>query len=370
MSRSQSVRVPVLRVNGVNYTGWKSVEMQNSLDQLVGAFGARVAFKDGIDIAIGDKYELVLAAPDGLDSSAPLASGWIDGLEINYTGSSHDITISGRDKACDLVDCSVVASDYPASWRNATLAAILNAVCAPFEIEVFFDTTAADAAAARIRYARAEEGDTIVQLINKLCATQAVLPISLGDGRLTITRAGAVLSGDRLSLGYNIKSGSLRADDSGRFGKYVVKGQSSGQNEWGQSVTWQFKGSATDVLIEGQRRRQTVVTSQDARNTTEATNEAAWLAAQRAGKARAYEYELSGWEQEDGSRVPWQLNSLVRVADSILGLDDALLLISAVDRSYDVDGGMKTKLQLVEPDAYRLRRVPLRFPPTNADRSW
>jgi len=369
--KQASARVPVLRVNGTPYYGWKSVEMQNSLDQLCGSFGAAITFKVGVNIKMGDAYTLELSDPNNYDvNSVIFQGGWIDGMENSYDAETHDITLTGRDVTCDLVDCSIVGKDFPSSWRNVTLRSLIEALCAPFEIPVEFIGEAATTGAEKVLYARADEGDTVSKLIEKVCASFAKLPLSYGDGRLTIARAGAALARDKIEVGYNVKSGSLAADDSQRFSKYVVKGQGSGKSDWGQEVTWQFKGEAEDALIKRQRYRPIVVTSQDSRNAAQAKTEAEWTARQRVASARRYSYKLAGWEQSDSARTPWELNSLVEVTDPFFGLDKHQLLIQEVKRSLDEDSGSITELALVEPDCYALKKTMLTFPNNAAERSW
>lgn len=336
----------VLKINGQALEGWQSIQVNQGLNQMAGTFGFLSSdkfpkkLKDwGIKIGQSATVEV-----DG----QVISDGYIDGIPISYDSTSHSIQFVGRDITQDLIDCSFVDPDDPTKteWKDTPLLDIIKDLAAPFGIEVVADErTQLDAS--EIVSTKVEESATVAELIRELCQIKGLLPISLGDGRLTITRSGTNKVFDSLESGKNIKSGSFLQDNKDRFSDYFVKGQ--GVTSITEEATDYTTPLATlkDNVIK--RYRPLVILPEKKIKPGEAEKRVQWESRNRAGKSRTMEYEVVGWTQSNG--VVWPLNSIVKVKDDFFGIEQDLL-ISQINFSVDSDNGTTTTLTLVHKDTY------------------
>ena len=109
-----------LTINGIDYTGWETIEITRSVQDLTGAFSIQVVdiqrFEGKPQIRAGDPCKLTIRNTPEEDEQLIL-TGHIDSVAGNVTGEGISFTINGRDLAADLVDCAVV---FPTSWREVT----------------------------------------------------------------------------------------------------------------------------------------------------------------------------------------------------------------------------------------------------------
>lgn len=351
----------ILKVAGKAFRGWTSVVVEKSLYQITGAFGLSAT-----DIFPGNmqKWGFVLGDECVIEiNGQTIITGYIEDLPITYSNDSHNIQIGGRDKTGDLVDCSFIESRN--AWTDQTVLHIITALCSPFSIDIAVDDSVTTQVKTKVvGEFRADEGDVIFDLIIKLCRSVAILPVSYGDGKLTLTRAGIEYKAhDTLELGVNVKSGSIDQSNKDRFRTYIVKGQGEGTDE---KTLWDIIEPVAPPYVDEiiMRYRPIVIFSERKCDTGQCIVRAEWEARNRAGKSRNLEYEVQGWTQSNGD--VWPLNAMVSVKDSFLGINNSLL-IAAVSFSLDSSFGMITRLSLVDPKAFNILAEPITDMGTGAD---
>lgn len=96
-----------IRVGGKTYGGWKSVVIEIGMDQLTRGFKLSVTdtFPGNTDfhrLRNGDRVQLFIG--DDL-----ICTGYIDHVNVSYNGTSITVTVDGKSKTVDLVDCCPVA---------------------------------------------------------------------------------------------------------------------------------------------------------------------------------------------------------------------------------------------------------------------
>ena len=96
-----------IRVGGKTYGGWKSVVIEIGMDQLTRGFKLSVTdtFPGNTDfhrLRNGDQVQLFIG--DDL-----ICTGYIDHVNASYNGTSITVTVDGKSKTVDLVDCCPVA---------------------------------------------------------------------------------------------------------------------------------------------------------------------------------------------------------------------------------------------------------------------
>lgn len=339
-----------LTVRGKQFTGWKVAYVSKSLLQVAGTFGFSAtntfAYKPkSWNLRLGDSCKVKIG--DQL-----MITGSIEDMPISYDKETHTIQVAGRDATGDLVDCSHV--DLPNEYLGQTVAEIIVSLCDPFGISVVIDDTAAEAAAANVEDFEYDQG-TVFEEISKLCRKKAILPVSYGDGKLTLTRVGSSHTKDSLTLGVNIKAGVLDQSDRDRYSYYIVKGQGKDApySDW-----------EDDVMKDKDIYRPLIILAENEDSIAECRDRAEWESRVRAGQSRKIQYEVQGWTQSNG--VVWPLNSLVRVKDVFFGIDDTML-ISDLQFNINNESGTTTKIGLVFPETFELRVEPVKEIKTKYD---
>jgi prophage tail gpP-like protein len=330
-----------LFINEKIYSGWTFVSIRKSLEQIAGVFelGFTERFPGNVSkwrIRLGDACEVRLAGET-------VISGYIDDIDPSHDAEAHSIIVRGRDQTADLVDCPYV--ETPNEWENQTLDKIVDVICFPFDIPLVLNTDVGEP----FEHERTKEGDTAFDFISDLCKQRSILPVCFGDGNLTLTRTGNEQALSALILGKNIKSGMLKQSSKDRYREYVVKAQGTGFDEKKLADYVEPFGESIDVNIT--RYRPLVIISETQGTNKSLQERARWEKTTRIGRSRKYMCTVQGWQQFPHP-VLWQLNTLVRISDDIVGLNDTWL-ISGLNFSLTEDGGTITEITAMPPVAFQ-----------------
>jgi prophage tail gpP-like protein len=328
-----------LVVDGREFMGWKSVRVTTGIDRVARDFDLSVtedwpgSNAAGMRVQPGQSCELWFGGDKML-------TGWIDAAPIAYDATSIKVSVKGRSKTADLVDCS--APDKPGQYMGLSVLSLASELARPFGVSVRSESGLQDP----ISDVQVEQGETAFNVLDKVLRLRALLATDDGDGNLVLTRAGGVRNATALVLGENILTGQAERDAAKRFRTYIVKGQRSGSDEdFGVSAS-EGEGSATDSAIRAQRRKVTVASGQaDGRM---CADQAAWECASAFGNSWKATYTVQGWRQGDGAL--WAPNSNVFVDDDLIGFKTELL-IGEVEYSLSESGTICT-LTVAPPGAW------------------
>ncbi|MCM0018498.1 MAG: hypothetical protein NBV67_00740 [Tagaea sp.] len=326
---------------GTVYGGWKSATIRTSIENLAGGFqieasqrwpggASRLMPGDRVTVAIGG--EAVIA-------------GHIDAIDVKYDAKTHDVTIAGRDRTGDLVDCS--AANEPGEWQGVKLGTIARALCRPFGVDVTIDGDEGPA----FDFFRLTEGETAGAALERLCRHRGLLRVADAKGGLLLTRAGTARAPAAIKLGVNVLAASLRLDDSQRHSVYTVKGQAPQADLQAASQTVSPVARVTDKGVS--RHRPLIVIAEEPGDEAQYAVRATWEANMRFGKARRGSYTLAGWT---ANGKLWRPNALVRIDDEFAGLAEGLLIVG-VDYTLD-ERGSRTALHVARAAAFDLRPMP------------
>lgn len=315
------------------YGGWKSVRVERSIDAVAGGFSIGMADPRnprilvpkevlGWPIAPGDGCRVLIGDDVVID-------GWIDETAPAISADSHDLSVSGRDRTGDLVDCS--ADHSPDEW-NAPLDQIAAILCRPFGIQV--SVAGVDLGAPFAPF-KLQPEETAFGAIERMCRMRAVLPMSDGAGGLLLTRAGAARAASAIVEGENLLWAKATYSMKERYSRVTVKGERG-------------KASATDPMVA--RHRPLIVLAEQEDDGVPSEARARWETTVRAGRAGKVTVAVQGWRQADGSL--WPLNAEAAVHIPTLDLSGRLLI--AARRLVLDEGGRVTELDLVRRDAYDL----------------
>lgn len=330
----------ILYVNGKIYEGWKEVEIKRSLKAASGSFSMSIT-----DRWSGQNAPWIIAPGDAAEvriGADVLITGYVDTVSSSMDKDARNISVSGRDKTADIIDCSVVSKT--GEYANVTLLSLAQNLCAPFGISV----AASQSTGAAFEVFKVQQGEAVFEALDRAARKRGFLLTSDTKGGLFITRPGSTRSNTRLQQGENIKVASSTFDSKERFSEYIVKGQDSGfTNEVDPAFAYAVKASAKDPTVA--RYRPLVIQSEQLTSIGDAKTRAGWEATTRAAKSGKFNITVQGWRQGDGSL--WQPNQLILAYADWIGLNGEML-VTDVSYSLTSEQGTICVLSLERKDAY------------------
>ncbi len=366
-----------LRVGGNIHAGWKEINVRTGIEQLAGTFELSVTERwpeqpEDWVIPAGEYCEVLIG-------DDPVISGYVDSVNVSYDANSHEIKVTGRDRAGDLVDCSAPST----AFSNLTLEQIAQQLCKPFNIEVFDETENGKKlnkkqkkagkkgqppkktrVAGKVPKQACQNGETVFKTLDKLARTDGVLLVSDREGGLVITRAG--MGGDCetvLEFGVNILQASLENSHAALFSEITVKGQAAAPGDSKFDVSKSApKGSikrapgSTTGNSQITRYRPLIIVAETQADAKRCQQRAEWEAANREAKSKKVTITVQGW-REPATGELWEINKMVHVRDPWLRLD-GWWLISAVNYKLS-EAGSTSVLSLVSDKAFdQLPEIP------------
>lgn len=350
-----------LIVGGKAYIGWTGVSITRRVEAIAGDFRLDIA-GPRLPWRISDESVCTLKIGD-----ETVISGFVDESRRVFDGGGCMLSASGRDRAAALVDSSVLLKKW--EFKGVSAFDICTAVADPFGIRVGLqkglvqeailggggpayrpapDAPAAPSVTEPFEKISLNPGETAFEVIDRVCRVVGVLPISDGLGGLVLSRAGAEQTTTALVEGENLLSADFVSDASGRFRRYVVRGQSRGSDtRYGASAA-AVSGEASDMGVV-REERVLLIRPHGSVTTREARQIAEWECAIRKARARRAAVVVQGWHQRNGKL--WPINAVVGISSPSLGLDGTML-ISEVSFELSAEVGTITRLSLVQPDSY------------------
>ncbi|NUT73464.1 baseplate protein [Pseudomonas sp. C1C7] len=328
-----------LTVDGIEYGGWKSVEITADLERQFRSFKLDITWQwpgQTVDqrIRAGAPCEVKI----GKDL---VLTGYVFKAPIRYDGQQVSLSIEGSSKTRDLVDCA--ATNRPNQWQEQPLLGIVQALAMEYSLYVVNEIPET----ARLAKHTIVPGETVFQSIDRLLSLFRVFSTDDEQGRLVLARPGSAgRASDALELGKNILSANAPMDYSQVFSEYRVIGQQKGSDKQSGAAVSEVQATAADLSF---KRRRTTVINEGTQLTFElAQQRALWESATRMGQALTTTYQVQGWRQANGDL--WRHNTLVRVKDPVLGFDEDML-ISRVTYSLSAQGSVTT-LQVAPPHSF------------------
>lgn len=334
-----------LTVDGLEYGGWKSVQITADLERQFRTFKLDVTWQWPGQTTV---RRIQPGAPCEVRIGNDLVlTGYVFKAPISYDGRQIGLSIEGSSKTQDLVDCA--ATNRPNQWHQQSLLSIVEALASSYGVAVVSEI----AETARLGSHTIVPGETVFQSIDRLLTLFRVFSTDDAQGRVVLARPGSGgRASDVLELGKNILSASAPMDYSQVFSEYRVIGQQKGNDQKSGAAVSEVEAVSTDL---GFKRRRVTVINEGMQITPElALQRANWEAATRVGKASATTYQVQGWRQANGDL--WRHNTLVRVKDPVLEVDGDML-ISRVTYSLSAQGSTTT-LQVAPPHTFDANPTP------------
>ncbi|MCK4787459.1 MAG: hypothetical protein KAV87_27120 [Desulfobacteraceae bacterium] len=340
-----------LFINGKIYEGWKKVSVRRSLDLFADSFELTLT-----DNRAGDARIIKLGSPCRvMIDNEPLITGFVDRIKPSYDANGRQLTLAGRSKTADLVDCSPPPQGNGAGQRNTqTLLHLATTIAGHFGIKVRSEVTGLEPIQSVLEY-----GQTPFEFLEVHARAAAVRLVSDPDGNIVIVKESKAKVKTALVLGENIEAADGEFSERDRFSHYYFFGQrSSLDGDGGDAESCaHISGLAEDINM---RYRPNVMIAEGVLDGSGmAKRRAEWQRNIQYGRSRQAVYTVSGWRHEDGL---WKPNTNVLVKDEWMGFNGkdgkgAWLMIGTVEFVLD-DGGKRTRLTVMPKEAYDLIPLP------------
>lgn len=328
----------VLKLNGADYGGWLEQRASRSIEHVCGTFDLSMTDRWAIEkvrreLHPGDECQILL---DG----ESVLNGYIDVMEPSYSATSHVLRVSGRDRTCDLVDCSAEVDAY--EFMGVDLETIARFLCEKFEIGLRVETATGEP----FRKFVVHPGETAFQVIERAAKQRGVLCTTDGAGDLVLCSRGTG-TGDDLVEGGNILAARAPQDWRNRYSIYRVNGQ---MPAFLDGLDEPFEGQYGEAIDRNiHRYRPLTINCECYADAGGARARAEYECCCRAGKANRHYITVPGWRQS--SDALWTPNLLVTVRSPMIDADGVNMIVAGVSWMVG-SGGEVTNLELARPDAF------------------
>ena len=336
-----------LIVDSLDYSGWTDFSFSTSLDSLCGsfAFGLRYTTET---MAVGPGMPIQALVDDRL-----LFTGYIDRMSRKVSSSAFSVAYSGREKTCDLVDCS---AEYKTGvWKtNTSVQSIVDSLAKPYGI------SCDDPTGYTMKRFSLDDGETVFSAIDRICRINRTFPITTPEGNITFIPAAFPFADDTLVLGDNVFSHEDTVDYANRFSKYTAKGQTDSgtsvdyfdntqqEQKWSSTISGVAEDKWMSVFFG--RYRNSVLHPESITSNAKAKEAAEWEAKTRASRSTSMTLGVKGWYQADGKTL-WAPGTRVKYIADMLGISDTFD-VSSVEYNYSGSAGTVAMLTLRPIGAY------------------
>lgn len=361
-----------LFIDGLEHDQWLSCEVSRDLKDFSGSFSFtfRDAARSDASFSFATIGPLLKLKPGPevtiMIGRRTVLKGWIDKVEPDVGERQASVTISGRDKANDLIDCAAIHDK--AEFENVKLEDAAAKIAKPYGLTVRSEI---DTGEPFPRYSL-DLSETAFSAIEKGARSRHALVLSDGVGGIVITRTGKTRAPAALTLPGNVLRSRGSFDFSKRHSETVVRGQAEGAGKKrgkaaldataeplgtdnrsdgnGSNTTKESRG----ILATGKakddeilRHRPVVHLARSKADKTSAQDEADWRMRTARGESEEFTLTVKG---HDVNEALWTVNQLVDVSDEYLDVHRELL-ISRVSYLEDASG-CSTDISVCSPEAF------------------
>lgn len=341
----------VLRVENGAYTGWIEASVSRALDQFVSSFELLYADR----WAEADKPRGIFPFDHCEISFGAhlLLTGYVDSVNGDIQKDALTVRASGRSKTEDLADCSI--RHATGHWRDRTLLQIVEELIEPFGISMQVDALVQPTNELKFSRVEADDGESVFDLIDRICRVRGVLAMTTPEGHLRLTRItrAAPLRTVSLPIAETI-SRSWRYETGDLFDQYFLRSQTGRKkNENGKRAALESYSVRDDTVL---RHRPKVLSSDQSARLQELQDHAVWERNIRHSQALRVTYQFPGVFAPDG--LPWEPGMLCRISDSAIGVHDTMVTARTELRVTAED--LFTRVELAIVEGYSTEPVPLK----------
>jgi prophage tail gpP-like protein len=320
-----------LVINSKAWAGWTDVRVTRGLERMPSDFELHVT-----ELSPADGQRLIINAGDACEvriGSDTVITGYVDRVAPSITAHQHTVTIAGRGKCADLVDCSAEAPS--GQFKNSTILEIAQTLCKPYGIQVFasgdpgkhlpqFNIDLTESAwsviermARFLRLVAYERTDGNLQISQVTSSSFATAPSGFKEG-VNVEQAAALFANDQRYSEYQVvRTGIEILRDSANYENVITTVRDGGVSRHRRHVVVaEASGDGIDDIT-GQGRAE-------------------WEAARRIGRSAMLRLTTDSWRAADGTL--YQPGQLARFQLPSLYLADVQWAISEVTYRAGPDG--------------------------------
>lgn len=318
-------------LGGIIWNGWESMSVRASLKEAARSFELTTSERPGQWIAPPGTPIQIFANKD------LLLDGYVNEYKPRVAAVEHLVTLSGRGKGQDCIDCAAV---HDTGYFEKQTPAEIGQSLDHFGVGIRAGT-----ALEKIDYFQIYQGETVFQAVERASRAQGKTLMGRADGGIEITDATAAgRHAGYLAEGYNMKVADATLSDQNRHSEHIVKGQ---RRHGTSDADLHVEEKINDVGVN--RYRPKMVINEGDTDAQRARVRAQHEANRSQGFSVRAEIETQGFRDEGGQIfTPNNLQYVESLSLKILGD----MLIENVVLTQDNSGGSLAKLSLVNAKAY------------------
>lgn len=340
-----------LSVNGSTVAGWSSVRVTRGMERIPADFNIAMTERypntAEVTVSVGDPCVLAI----GGDT---VITGYVDRVISQADAHNHTLSIAGRGKCEDLVDCAAQYDGF--QFVNATAADIAAALAKPFGIAV-----KALVPGLTIAQYILNVGDTPYTVIDRVCKISQLLCYEDADGDLVIGPLSTGEAAGGFAMGVNVERANYTRDMSQRFSVYRVYLVGSALL-LDAAIQPLSEYTVTDPAVPRYRPKAFIAETNDA-GATVSNQHAQWECNRRVGRGNVVTVTASSWRDSAGRL--YAPNTLAALSLPQLKLiDGQKFTIGEVTYRRDMSG-TACDVSLMPPQAFQPEPIlTCRSPPT------
>lgn len=346
-----------LIVGGNTIGGWQDIDVTLLAEGFPNQFSIALSSKnpitsDAVVVAANDPCRVLLG-------SDTVITGYVDRDSIAFSPDAHMLTIIGRGRTRDLVDCS---AEYGAgAITNASALDVAQKLCGVYPgltARLAPDTDVG----ARIDQLLIDYTETGAAIIQRVTRNAGLLAYEDFQGRLTLARAGTRTAASGAVYGVNVLACSIQSSMDQRYSEIVCSSVSQdmliGVEPLDEKGSFFHTEQDPGVVM----HRRLVILMEQAESPEDFTIlKAKWEVSRRAGRSTSVTLTLDSWRDHDGKL--WEPNTLIPVRLPGLRLPDQNLIISEVTFHRSDERGTVADLSLLPKAAFDIE--PINLVPVN-----
>lgn len=357
----------VLVVDGVEFGGWKDVRATRGIERMPSDFQVSVTelypnLNQYLPIRPGQTFELWFG-------KSQVSAGYIERLVPSFASGTHTVTIAGRGKPGDLVDCMAEWTDdlqAPGGMvKAASVLELARRLAAPFGVDVEGEPGPPIGGQGNLLLPMfvIMIGETAWEIIERLCRIAGLLVYDTPQGNLrlaanpaslapssTADRGGYAMGASGFELGVNVKRAQAAFTMDQRFSHY--RAYATSFDQWRDiSPDGNLRTEVRDLGVGRYRPHATLMEVGKAMALENVVKRAEWEKKRRWGRSNSVTLTTDSWRDVAGNL--YAPNTLVPL--KLLDLKiETTWLISEV--TYRLSGaGTECDVTLMPPEAFNVQ---------------